>query len=166
MKSKVDYDVNKMFWVAMVLSVLFVVGIPLTIVAATKGMTLPMVLGIIFIVVGFYGMPMAWVSYGGVKSLKRVVDAVMEEHLTTNKEVAQQLQVTEEEAKQNITKAINKKYITGYIYDGAVLTPNEKKAPKKKVVVASNICARCGAPMDLSEHNMKCPYCGTKYETQ
>ena len=166
MENKVDYDVSKMFWVALVLSVLFVIGIPLTIISANKGMTLPMIIGIIFLVVGFYGMPMAWVSYGAVKSLKRVVDAVMEEHLTTNREVAQQLQVTEEMAKQSITKAINKKYITGYIYDGEVLTPNEKKAPKKRIVEAGNICSRCGAPMDLSENNMVCPYCGTKYEKQ
>lgn len=163
---KIDSDIAKSFWIACVLSVLFVVGIPLIIVSAVKGITVALIFGIAFVVIGFYGMPFAWMSFGNLRSLRRVVDAVTEENLTTNAEVASQLQISEKVAKESISKAINKKYITGYLYDGAKLTPNEKQAPKKKIVLDTHTCSRCGAPMNLTENNMACPYCGAKYNKQ
>ncbi len=164
--SKINSDIIKMLVLAIILSVFFVLGIPIIIVSAISGSVLPLVLGILFTVFGFYGMPFAWISFGNLKNLRRVVDAVMEEHLTTNKEVAQQLQISEKVAKESITKAINKRYITGFIYDGEALKPNENSAPKKKVVLATNNCLRCGAPIEIGENNMRCPYCGAKYKQQ
>lgn len=162
-KKSIDKDIRKMFCLAIVLSVVFVVGIPLLIISAINGTTVVLILGILMVVVGFYGTPLAWIGYGNIRALRRVVDAVMEEHLTTNQEIAKHLQISEKSAKENITKAINKKYITGYLYDGTALTVNQKKAPAKKEVTATNICSRCGAQMEVDKNGMRCLYCGTKF---
>ena len=119
-------------------------------------------LGIVCTVFGFYGMPILWVNFGSLKTLKRVVDAVMEEHLTTIAEIASQLQMQERETRDYVRKAINKKYITGYIYDGNTLVPNEKQAPKKKV--SQTRCSNCGGVMEKTDTGWICPYCGSKFE--
>ncbi|MFR3346866.1 MAG: hypothetical protein ACLTSK_02445 [Christensenellales bacterium] len=53
----------KVLTAAVVMSVLFVVGIPAIILGATNEIWALMILGIIFTVAGFYGMPLVWVSY-------------------------------------------------------------------------------------------------------
>lgn len=131
-KADINKDLKKMLIWAIVISVAFVVGIPILILGAVNSIWALLAFGIACVVIGFYGAPIIWVQYGSNRTLKRVVDAVMEEHITTNAEIAQQLQIRERDAKAFITKAINKKYITGYIYNGVELIPNEKEAPKKK----------------------------------
>ena len=129
---------------------------------ATKSLWILLVLGIVCTVFGFYGMPILWVNFGSLKTLKRVVDAVMEENLTSVSEIASQLQLSERTTKDYIRKAINKKYITGFIYDGNTLVPNEKQAPKKKM--SQNRCPSCGGVMEKTDTGWICPYCGSKFE--
>ena len=60
--SKVKKDMNVSLIVALVSSVLFVVGIPMIILFAGK-MWVFMALGIIFVIFGFYGGPLLWIRY-------------------------------------------------------------------------------------------------------
>ena len=149
---------------AIVTSVLFVVGIPITIFSAINHIWVLMVLGIVFIVFGFYGSPLIWVNYGSLRSLKNVVDAVMEENILTVPELAKQLQVKEGVVRQQLTTAIKKKYITGFIYDGNTLTLNEKTAPKRQVQINKSKCPFCGGTLEPTEKGYICPYCGSKLE--
>ncbi len=158
--SKVKKDMNVSLIVALLSSVLFVVGIPMIVVFAGEIWVL-MALGIIFVVFGFYGGPLLWMRYASFFKLKRVVEAVMEENLTTNKEIAQQLQISEKETKSLITKAINKKYITGYLYDGETLTLNNKEKPKRKI--EKHRCLNCGGKLEEQEEFWHCPYCGDNF---
>lgn len=103
--SKVKKDMNVSLIVALLSSVLFVVGIPMIVLFAGEIWVL-MALGIIFVVFGFYGGPLLWMRYASFFKLKRVVEAVMEENLTTNKEIAQQLQISEKETKSLITLSL------------------------------------------------------------
>ena len=165
-KADINKDLKKMLIWAIVISVAFVVGIPILILGAVNSIWALLAFGIACVVIGFYGAPIIWVQYGSNRTLKRVVDAVMEEHITTNAEIAQQLQIRERDAKAFITKAINKKYITGYIYNGVELIPNEKEEKKKKIVV-QNKCKNCGAPLKLDEKgNYHCPYCNSIFEKE
>lgn len=157
-------DLRKRLIWAIVASVLFVVGIPMTIIGAVNSIWFLLGVGIAFLVFGFYGAPIIWTNYGSFKTLKRVVDSVMEEHLYTNTEIAQQLQLSERVVKECITKGIQKKYITGYIYNGTALTPNQKEAPKKKVV--ENKCRNCGGKLELNDNGWVCPYCGSKFSKE
>ena len=161
--SKINHDIRKMLIISIVASIAFVVGIPMIVLGATNS-TVLMIFGIVFVVFGFYGTPMLWMSYAGLRSLKRVVDAVMEENLTTNAEIAMQLQTSERNIKAQITKAINKKYITGFIYNGEVLTPNEKQQPKKKII--ENRCKNCGGTLEELDTEWRCPYCGSRFSKE
>ena len=161
--SKINHDIRKMLIISIVASIAFVVGIPMIVLGAMNS-TVLMIFGIVFVVFGFYGTPMLWMSYAGLRSLKRVVDAVMEENLTTNAEIAMQLQTSERNIKAQITKAINKKYITGFIYNGEVLTPNEKQQPKKKII--ENRCKNCGGTLEELDTEWRCPYCGSRFSKE
>ena len=162
--NNINKDIKKHLIISIVISVLFVVGIPILIVGATNSNYAVMGIGIAMVVIGFYGTPMMWVSYGNKRSLKNVVDAVMEDHLTTVGEIASQLQMRERPVRDLITNALRKKYITGFIYDGNTLVPNEKQAPKKKM--SQNRCPNCGGVMEKTDTGWICPYCGSKFENE
>ena len=162
-KIDINKDVKKMLIIACVITVMFIAGIPMIIFGATKGMTFVMATGIAFTVIGFYGTPLIWIGYGSRRSLKRVVDAVVEENLTTNQEIALQLQMSERQVKEYLTKAINKKYITGYLYNGQELSANEKVAIKKNAI-SQKKCANCGGTLIENENGYICEYCGSKFD--
>ncbi len=157
--------VNRAFIWGLISAILFVVGIPMIVFGAMESIVL-MVFGIAFVVFGFYGSPMIWINYANLRSLKRVVDAVNEEHLLTNAEIASQLQTSEKAVKAQISKAIQKKYLVGYLYDGEKLTINEKTAPKKKTVAAQNKCANCGGTLTETENGYICDYCGSRFNKE
>lgn len=161
--SKIDRDIRKMLIISIVASVAFVVGIPMIIWGAMNNMAV-MGIGIAFVVFGFYGMPLLWIAYGNLRSLKRVVDAVLEENLTKNSEIASQLQIRERDVKAKIDRAIQKKYITGFIYNGSELVPNERQKQTPKIV--ENRCKNCGGTLEEFEKEWRCSYCGSRFSKQ
>ena len=78
--------VNKALIFGIVSAILFVVGIPLIVMGASNQVWAVLVFGIVFVVFGFYGSPMIWINYANLRSMKRVVDAVNEEHLLSNED--------------------------------------------------------------------------------
>lgn len=80
----------KVLTAAVVMSVLFVVGIPAIILGATNEIWALMILGIVFTVAGFYGMPLVWVSYASGFSLLRVVELVERDNVYSVEEIASQ----------------------------------------------------------------------------
>lgn len=153
---KITKDINKIFVISLIVSVLFVVGIPLIAVFAGKNWIL-MTLGIIFVVVGFYGSPLLWVNYSGKRKTRRIVEAIEEENLYSNAEIASQLSMKEKEVKQEIYKAINKKYLTGYIYDGEKISANNKQ--KQTPTLHIKKCNNCGGKLEIRDDKWYCPYC-------
>ncbi|HIU06058.1 MAG TPA: hypothetical protein IAC46_00450 [Candidatus Onthoplasma faecigallinarum] len=153
---KITKDINKIFVISLIVSVLFVVGIPLIAVFAGKNWIL-MTLGIIFVVVGFYGSPLLWVNYAGKRKTRRIVEAIEEENLYSNAEIASQLSIKEKEVKQEIYKAINKKYLTGYIYDGEKISSNNKQKQTQALHIKK--CNNCGGKLEIRDDKWYCPYC-------
>ncbi len=153
---RVKKDVNKMLIISIVASVLFVVGIPLIAMFAGKNWIV-MTIGIVFVVFGFYGSPMLWLSYAGKRKTKRVVEVIVEENLMTNAEIAQQLSMNEKDVKNEIYKAVNKKYLLGYLYDGTKLTMNDKQRPVQKLHIKK--CNNCGGKLEQVGESWHCPYC-------
>ena len=98
----------------------------------------------------------------GAKLVVRTVDAILEENLNTVSEIATQLQMQEKTVKNFIVNAIQKKFLTGFIFDGNNLTPNQKETPNRKI--AQNKCKNCGATMHKLEDGWKCEYCGAKFD--
>ena len=153
---KITKDINKIFVISLIVSVLFVVGIALIAVFAGKNWIL-MTLGIIFVVVGFFGSPLLWVNYSGKRKTRRIVEAIEEENLYSNAEIASQLSIKEKEVKQEIYKAINKKYLTGYIYDGEKISANNKEKQTQALHIKK--CNNCGGKLEIRDDKWYSPYC-------
>ena len=159
---KINNEVKKSFIISLIVSILFVVGIPMIPIFAGKNWVL-MALGIVFVVVGFYGMPLLWISYGGKRRTRRIVYAVEEENLYTNAEISQQLQLSEKEIHQEITKCINKGYLKGYKYDGKqlIINNNQKQVKEEKLTIKK--CNNCGGKLEKTDMGYHCPYCDMNF---
>lgn len=160
----IDKVIKKSFITAIVLSISFVLGIPAIIFGAIGGKWGLLVLGIIATVVGFYGTPFAWISYGEKKRALRVVDCITREHILSIREIAMQLQWKEREVKGIVQKSIVNNYIAGYIFDGERLTLNEKKPQQQGKERVQNKCSACGATLTKTETGFYCSYCGAIFE--
>ncbi len=146
-----------LFW-AILLSILFVVGIPMIVVFAGKNWFL-MALGIVFVVFGFYGMPMVWVYYGTLRANKRALELVLNENIYSVQELSEQLGVRPSDMLATVRKLINKGYLTGYLLiDNNFLKLNEKVKQEKSKIVG--VCASCGAKSVIEGNAFVCPYCG------
>ena len=111
---KVNEWLNKLLIISIVLSVLFVGGIPMIIIGATNELWIVMGIGIAFVAVGFYGAPVAWSVYGSARPVRRVVHAVTVEHLYTVQEIAAQLSLNEKDVRAHLDKCFNKNFLVGY----------------------------------------------------
>ena len=78
---KLKKDLKILLIFAVLSSVLLVTGIPMIIVGAGNGLTVVMVLGIVFTAVNFYACPLLWVFYGDMHIHKRIVFAIETEKL-------------------------------------------------------------------------------------
>lgn len=163
-KNTINKHLKKHLLISIIMTVMFIVGIPILIVGATQSQYIVMGLGIAMVVIGFYGTPLMWASYGNKKALKHVVDAVMEDHLTSVGEIASQLQMRERMVRSYIITGIKQKYITGYLFDGAKLTSNQKEAPKPKI--SSNRCPNCGGTLTKQQTFYVCDYCNSKFDKE
>ena len=149
---------------SLILSIGFVAGIPMIIVFA-KTSTIGLITGIVLVVAGFYGSPIAWSVYADGKVTKRVTDAVLEDKLLTNTEIANHLSMSENDVKAHIEKAISNRYLTGYIYDGVQLKTNSKKE-SNNLEATTKKCSNCGGKLTKTKDGYTCEYCGMKFKDE
>lgn len=164
MKSDIQKACTKKLILAIALSIGFVVGIPLIIVGAMK-MKLLMVLGIVLIVLGFYGAPMAWVSFGNLVSEKSVYFAIVEDNLLSTNDIAGNLGTKPEDIKQKINHLLQNRYLTGYKLeeDGKITKLKNQKTETKEIKLKK--CPNCGANLtETKDHKYNCKYCGTSFD--
>ncbi len=150
---------QKTFW-AIFATICFVAGIP-TIILCAKNSTIGLIAGILMVVFGFYGTPLFWISFGQVRELKRIIEAIYLEKLTSVKEISTQLTINPEQVKTQIQKAISQKLLIGFLFDGNELKNNEKLT---KNIKASSKCTYCGGTLSKTEDGFVCNYCGSKFE--
>lgn len=109
---------------------------------------------------GFYGMPLVWVSYASGFSLLRVVELVERDNVYSVEEIASQTNCGKRDVLQKIRKALEKRYIEGYLLvDDSRLKLNENVRQKRARMTVK--CHNCGAAVEISEADANCPYCGT-----
>lgn len=149
---------------AIILSIMLAAGIPCIVLGATnmdenKAFTALLVLGIICVVGGFYGAPVAWTSMLSVNAEVTLVEAVVNEHLYTVDELSQRLSQKPKQTSALLNDCIRKGYLTGFKREGDTLILNENSALKPKEFVTE--CKYCGAVVTLTGDMSKCPYCGS-----
>lgn len=164
---------NRRFALAVILSVMLVIGIPMIIVgavgpsdghgamrAARIGYKFMMGLGIAFTAVGFYGTPLGWIAFGNANAELTIVSAVRTEHLYTVDELASRLGKSEKETLTLLTNCVRKGYLTEYKLEGTALVLNENTALAPTEVHFE--CPRCGAPVVcIAGEKTVCSYCGS-----
>lgn len=155
----VQKALKKALVLALILSVAIVAGIPAIIFGATNQMWILMAFGIACTACGFYGAPIAWTNYGEFRSLARIVSAIIEEHIYTVSELAEQLSLSEKKTRKLLDKCFQKHYLHGYRRDGDKIVLNEETALEKKRFAAE--CPNCGAKFSYTRENPQCPYCNS-----
>lgn len=144
---------------ALILTVAFVAGIPAIVFGAVNRWWVLMALGILCAVVGFYGCPIAWINYGGVRGLARLVSAVVDEYIYSVQGLSAQLSLSEKETRRRLDKCFQKRFLLGYRREGDNIVLNEGAALDKKQFAAE--CPNCGAKFLYTCDDPRCPYCNT-----
>ena len=143
------------FWVAFLMSIGFVAGIPSIVFGAVNGWTLLMVAGIILTAVGFYVMPIMWVRFGNLCTKYNVLRAIVEDGVTDVATLASNYGWSDKNAVENVRWLITNRYLTGVTFDGKTL---QSTTPKKQRRLR---CQYCGTVLnDLTI--TKCPNCSAQ----
>ncbi len=141
--------------ISIIYSVLFVASIPGLVLSAVHKVTALMIICIVILVLGFYTLPVVWIKFGDVCTVYHVVYIIYTERLYDSEQIALQLQIEKKTVCNAIRTAIQKGYLTNFIFDGNVLTPNEKKK-----ALAAKKCPNCGANLTAANGKYVCNYCG------
>ena len=159
---KINKNTKTILIWSVIISLMLIVGIPMIILGAIKSIWFVLVIGIIFTVIGFYGTPIIWVYFANTKVLQRVVEIINNEHLLKVSEIAQHLQLSEQQIKMHITNAIKKNFLQGYIFDGLELKENKEEKNKFEKLL-KNKCPNCGANLIKIDNGHRCEYCGSEF---
>ena len=154
---KLNKELSVHLLIAILLSVLYVAAIPTLIISIGKIKWL-MIVCIVYLAAGFYGLPMVWVTYGDKRSLLSVAKAVMSDKIYDVETISVQLNDNTDSVAAKIRKCIDKGYINGFLFDGKTLEVNERKAK-----VSSRKCPNCGAPLVEKSGVLYCKYCNSEY---
>ena len=157
-----DSTLKKRLVTSILSAVAFVVGIIMIILGAGRN-TIVTIIGIILTAFDFYACPLLFVSYNSLVSLRRTVKAVNEENIYSVQKIATHTIKKPAIVKQEITKAIEKGYIIGLLFDGETLSFNENKKANHTLLIAK--CPNCGANVNYySDETPICQYCGIALE--
>ena len=157
-KSRITLDLI----LGIILPILLVVGIVMIIVFAKKN-TILLVLGIVFVVAGFYGSPIVWLLYGSRKQDLRLLSLICDENIYSIDSLAEQVGCEKQNVLNEVRKLINQGYLIGYLLkDNNYLELNTNEKQNQKVTVVK--CPSCGAKNKVVGNSGFCEYCGEKLE--
>lgn len=152
---------NKTLW--LIISILVSISLPAGIIMiifgfALEGMAWVAILGIVFVVHGFYGITFYWMQFAKVSKYHRVVRMVERLHMTNAAEISEATHLGRDFVNRTLRLAIEREWITGYKFNGTNLVPAE---PEKKKEPEEHTCEYCGAKFFSNfEGAFKCPNCG------
>ena len=101
-----------------------------------------MAIGIVFVVLGFYGSPIAWVRYAPQKKYARIIDAIKREGFRDTTEIANHLSMQPNEVIDAVRVCIDKQYLCDYTIEDTKILPLNNR------------------PDDIGTYTVQCPYCG------
>lgn len=152
-------NVKNNFCIALALSLMLIVGVPMIVLGASNKIWAVMAIGIAFTVLGFYGCPLAWVMYGEARFRASLVSAIECEGTVTAEGLAAQFGKPKNKIVADIRKLMEKRFLVGYVFDGEVLSFAEKKErPRERIQIGK--CPSCNAVMEYADGKVMCPYCG------
>lgn len=169
--TKLQRNLTKQLLISIILTVMFPLGIAMTIVGATRKeeggalFTAIMAIGIVFVVLGFYGSPMAWIRYAPQKKYSRVIDAIKREGFRDATEIANHLSMQPNEVIEAVRVCIEKQYLTDYTIEENKIIPLNNRPDDLGVYTVQ--CPYCGGITQTSNNlQVKCQYCGRMIDVE
>ncbi|MDR1940424.1 MAG: hypothetical protein LBQ40_06525 [Clostridiales bacterium] len=167
MKNNLNEKIKRTLPILIIFSVLFVLGIPGIVVGFVNGWMLLAIPGIIFVVGGFFGLPLGWTAFGTMIESRNLLNAILD-GMTDIGDLARSYGKSQRTMKASVVVLLQKRYLTGYkLNDGGTALvvmekPVEPEAPKKAAALK---CAYCGAslPQNAEGEGGVCEYCGTPF---
>ncbi len=156
--NKIKKEIIFKFILSIVLTIALLAGIFGIIFGATKPLTALLVVGIIGVVLGFYGMPIAWIQFAEKKSLKNFLSLIVEEKITKVNELATQANTNENDIINKINLLIQGGYLKGFLFkDKTELVVNKNTLSDDN---SSTKCPNCSSNMFEKDGRFVCEYCG------
>lgn len=165
----ISNKIKTIFCFALISTILFPIGILLIVFcgALPLGKGLSLALGIIFVVLGFYGAPILWINFGDLKTKQNLCRQIVDDGIQDIEALSKLYNIDTNTMKNKISEVINKRYLTGYEIVGKFVVPvKQKKLTKQDALTISGkserkICPGCGAPVEVIEgEKTVCKYCG------
>ena len=145
---------------AYVLTFAFVAGIPSIIFGANKGITLLLIVGIICVVAGFYGMPIAWIQFADSKKLYNIYQSITVDKVYNLKTLAGNYNMNEQQMLGYVNTLLSNRYLQGLnLVDQKELQEIKKVNKKMQVVKCPNCNANIGDLVVSGDGTIECPYC-------
>ena len=142
------------FWWGLILSVLLVLSIPAIPLVAVFDLLYLLPLPLLGIMAGMIAMPLVWIHFASLCSMRRTLIAV-QEGITEVNALSLHRGLNTQTVAAQLRQGIDRRYLTGYYFDGSRLTPIRPAAPR----VFTVICPQCGATAEISEKKRCCAYC-------
>lgn len=159
--TKIIKATKKTFYVALLWSILFVIGIPMIVIGAvhlTKGAVwiIMMVLGIVFTASGIWGVPLMWVNYAKKRKLQRIAIVISGSESLTIDILSDTIGRTQPETRTAVRELLQKGWLTGYAF-----VDQEDRVKKTSTLdIHHAVCTYCGASFEFKGTDSRCPYCG------
>ena len=153
---------DKNFKRAMTWSILMVLGIPMIVfgaifmVSRSPVWAVMFAIGILFVVAGFYGVPISWIRYADKRRLLRLAITVSGTSDTTIDILSDTIGRTQEETRADIRTLLRNGWLPGYTF-----VDQEDRVKKTAILdIHHAVCEYCGASFEFKGTDSKCPYCG------
>lgn len=167
--------INKKVTTYFVLSLLFTIFLPVGILLIVFFAGRPawwqvllFVLGIVMVVLGFYGSPMLWTKFGDLKSKQNLCRQIASDNIQDIEKLAFLNNRNAQDMLEIVKELVAKRYLTGYeIVDNKYIVPANNATLSREEILKSNgnvsieTCEGCGAKVEIIGNKVAyCPYCG------
>jgi len=152
-------------------AILFVAGIPAIIIGASSGKTFLMVVGIICVVVNFYGLPMYGISLGKTCEMYKTCLLITSGACQDISELSQHIKKSEKDTLDFFRYCQSCELLLEYKLDKnncfvlAKELKRVKEEQKEEEITKVVTCPGCGASVKIKGKFGVCPYCNKNIES-
>ncbi len=119
-------------WLAAITySILFIIAIPVLCLTAGKHIAL-MIVSIVIIALGLPFIPLIWIQFSKLISLRRVTAAIEEDNVYAVDELAARLHLSRRCVCRRIRRILRRRILREYFFDGNLIHPTYRLGEKKE----------------------------------